>query len=372
MPGCPACGSEVAPGASECPRCHLAVHLFEAVREAVGVPESDPTYGAEVRELLKAVDPEGGPDAPKGSTSPGRIAYPARFPAPSPPSSAYPEGPGPRSLESLPALPALPGGGVAGLRRQLDAYLHLARRLGLDLTPLDERVKEAVGVDDARALEALLRELFVRLAAVLSEAYEEVVGLRGGLSAVVAVPAVDGELEEARASLARGDLEGVDRQLRAARQSLSALEEEWETVQILVTECDLLAATVRELGGDPGPALGPLDEGRRLARAGKRAEAEPVLAHAALALWAILNPLFGREMRRVKEALLARRASGADVAPAIGQLRVLAQELSRRNFGAAVLSYRWLRDFVEGPAPEGAARDEAPAPAPAGVPSTSK
>lgn len=355
MPGCPACGTDVAAGASECPRCHLAVHLFDAVREAVGVPASDPTYARELKELLAVVEPDGPVEPIAPDEKAGRLAYPARFPAPSPPRTRYPEGPSPLPLGSVPALPALPSGGVPALRRQVDAYVHLARRQGIDLSSLEPQVQLAASVDDGTTLERLLRELFVRLAASLSETYEEVAGQRNGLTTLIATDVPDRALAEGRDALTRGDLAGAETRLRSARDELSALEEEWSTVQILLAECDLIAETIRELGGDPGPALGPLEEGRRIARTGRRADAEPVLAKAALALWAILNPRFGPEMHRVKDGLLAKRAAGGDVHPALEQFRALTGHLRQRNFGAAIGSYRALRTLVDLPAPVGAA-----------------
>ena len=53
MLACPACGSENADGIAACARCHLAVELFGPLRDAVGIPETDPRYAVEVRELLE-------------------------------------------------------------------------------------------------------------------------------------------------------------------------------------------------------------------------------------------------------------------------------------------------------------------------------
>lgn len=355
MPGCPACGADVSEAATECPRCHLAVHLFEPVREAVGVPESDPSYAQEIRDLLAAVEPVEGAAEGAPPASGARIAYPARFPAPAAPATAFPDGPAAPVLDVIPALPALPGGGVEGLRRQLDELLHLAERRGVDAGGITDRVHEAVAAQDATTLEALTREMFVRLAATIAEEYEEVAAQRNGLATLIATGAPDVELGAAREALGLGDLAGAERRLERAREALQGLEEEWETVQILIAECDLLAETIRELGGDPGPALGPLEEGRRVARSGSRGEAEPVLAKAALALWAVLNPRFGPEMHRVKDALLAQRAAGVDITPALAQVRELSQHLARRNFGAAIGCYRWLRAFAAVPQPSAAA-----------------
>jgi hypothetical protein len=345
VPGCPACGAEVPADALECPRCHLAVHLFDAVREAVGVPENDPRYSTELRELLQAVEPT--PE--EGAKGPATLAYPARFPAPSGPSVPPPEGETPPPLDALPALPELPSGGIPALRRQLDDFLQVARRQSLDVADLVERSREGISLDDARTLETVVRELFVRLAAALSEQYEAEVGQRNGLVNLVPLAHVDAELAGARGSLLAGDVAAAQRRLKTAGEQLDALEESWSTFQILLTECDLLTETIRELGGDPGPALGPLEEGRRLGLEGRKDEAEPVLARATVALWSVLNPRFLPEMRRIKDALLARRAAGADVGRAVEEFRELTAHLAARNFGATITGYRRLRAFVDVP-----------------------
>ena len=95
------------------------------------------------------------------------------------------------------------------------------------------------------------------------------------------------------------------------------------------------------------PALGPLEEGRRLARLGQREGSEPVLARSTYALWSILNPLFTRELGRVKEQMLHDRDAGEDVGPGVAELRDLALTLRRRNFAAAIAAYRRLRTFAD-------------------------
>jgi hypothetical protein len=345
---CPACGSLVPADAVECPRCHLAVHLFEAVREAIGVPESDPRYSAEVRELLRAVESDHPPGATPLASGPGAMAYPARFPATAPPGEEEGlDGPTPPPLDAIPSLPALPSGGAAGLRRQIDEYLQIARALGLDLAGAPERTKEAIQVDDRSSLEQISRDLFVRIAAALSEEYEAAVAERNALTNLVVTRNQDEELVEARESLLAGDVQGAFADLKAIRDQLRQLQEHWETVKILVVECDLLADTIRELGGDPGPAWGPYEEGCRLARQGARDDAEPVLAGAALALWTVLYPKFGPELRRIKDAMLARRLAGTDVSLDIALLRELANHLNQRNFGSTITTYRRLRNAVD-------------------------
>jgi hypothetical protein len=163
-----------------------------------------------------------------------------------------------------------------------------------------------------------------------------------------------------------GDVQGAHGDLVAIRDQLQQLEEHWATVRILVTECDLLADTIRELGGDAGPAWGPYQEGCRLARDGARDDAEPVLAGAALALWTVLYPHFGPELRRIKDAMLAQRNAGQDVSLQIAQLRSLADHLNKRNFGATIATYRRLRDAVAASTP--AASAPAPTPSMAGAP----
>lgn len=370
MAACPACGSEVASPALECPRCHLSVGLFEAVREAVGVAESDPRYASEVQELLKAVEsaPEGAA-APAADTGPGVLAYPFRFPAPSAPGSGVPAGPRapvpdaptPPSLDGLPALPALPSGGTAGLRRQLEEYLRLGRAMGLDLSEAVERDRAAIAADDRATLERVDRELFVRIAAGLAEEFETTVARRNGLATLVNTAAEDAELVELRALLLAGDLAGSQPRLAKVRERLEALEEEYEAALILVADCELLADTIRELGGDPGPALGPLEEGRRLLREGDRAEADAMLARGSIALWAVLYPRLAPALQRLKDVMIARRDAGEDVAPAVEELRGIATQLKRRNFAAVITHFRRLRALV--------GEDEAPAPAEAPSPS---
>jgi hypothetical protein len=346
----------------------LAVHLFEPVREAIGVPRSDPRYSDEVKELLKAVDTDVAPSA-RAPEGPGAMAYPPRFLAPSPPEAPVVEGSTPPPLDAIPSLPALPSGGAAGLRRQIDEYLQIARALGLDLAEAPQRTKEAILVDDRASMEQISRDLFVRIAAALSEEYEAAVAQRNGLTTLVGTKSQDEELVEARESLLAGDVQSAHADLRAILNQLQELEDHWATVRILVTECDLLADTIRELGGDPGPAWGPYEEACRLVRNGARDEAEPVLAGAALALWTVLYPRFGPELRRIKDAMLAQRAAGVEVTREIVQLRELANHLNKRNFGATIATYRHLRDAVAPmPAPVGASVGvPAPGDAAAGV-----
>ncbi len=349
MIACPACGLEIPGDSAECARCHLGRSLFDAVREASGdSPDPDPAYVRTIGEILTQLgdDPLLAPEP-----SEGRLAYPHRFPSPAlgrpKPSFLDQPPPPPQPLGTLPALP--PAGDVPLLLRQVNDLLQLGRRQGLDLTPYTERTREALAAQDRPTLEALVRDLFVLLAASLTEQYDGAIARRTELAGLIPTASPDVELEGCRASLALGDLAGAQRRLRHVEESLADLEEQWATVQILVAEAELIATAVRELGGDPGPALGPLLEGQRRAREGDRAGAEPVLARSTLALWSILNPLLRRDLDRLREDLLGRRGRGEDVETATRMLRQLAGDLSHRNFGAAVLTFRLLRSTLGAP-----------------------
>jgi len=344
---CPACGSENPDTATECSNCHLGVTLFVAVREAAAVHEdTDPKYLQTIGEILTQL----GDEVPL-STAPAPAAEMARahrFLAP-PPETAHAAAAvaEPKPVESLPVLP--PAGEVPTLIRQIEEMVQIGRRQGTDLTAFHERLEAGMLSRDRATLETLNRELFVVLAASITDEYESAVGRRNELAGLVPTSSPDVELEGARESLGLGDLAGAQRRLRHVEQVLGHLEEEWATVQILVTEADLLTTTIRELGGDPRPGLGPLAEGQRRARQGLRADAEPVLARAALALWTILNPLFQRDLARLKERLLERRTQGLPLGPSVGLLRQLAVDLRHRNFASAIMSYRGLRDALDSP-----------------------
>lgn len=353
---CPACALENPDGATECGRCHLSATLFDVVREAAGdTTDADPRYAQTIGEILSQLgDDAPSPEAPTAA----ELSRSHRFPAAGPvgetsgPPAAATDAP----VGGLPALP--PAGDLPLLLRQVNDYLALARRQGLDLAGFADRTREAMGSQDLPTVEALSRDLFIFLAASLADEYESAQARRNELAGLIPTATLDVELAGCRSALGLGDLAGAQRRLRHLGQALSDLEEQWATVQILVTESDLIARTIKDLGGDARPALGPLAEGQRRARAGDRAGAEPVLARATLALWLLLNPLFQRELARLKEGLVAIRARGDDVTPALGQLRHLATDLRHRNFASAVLTYQTLRDFVDRPAPA----DAAPAP----------
>ena len=86
-----------------------------------------------------------------------------------------------------------------------------------------------------------------------------------------------------------------------------------------------------------------------MAKDGDAAAAEPLLAHAGLALWSILEPSFLAELARQKNALIAARDEGRDVGPALVELREIAPALRRRSFVTVIGSYRRLRALI-GPA----------------------
>jgi hypothetical protein len=357
MAACPACGSEVGEAVAECPRCHLGTGLFEAVRDAAGAhPSPDPTYLRTIGELLATVDL----DAPAASTPvapAGLLSRPARFPAmPAASSSAVAappamgrEAPPVAPLRDLPALP--PAASSSELRRRIEEYFQLGRRLGLDFTDFESRSESAALVDDVRSLEVLGREMFVHVASAIAEEYEGVLARRNELAQLVPTASADVELDAIRRAIAIGDMNGAQRRLVHVRDELGRIEEEWEVGRILVTECDLLAQTVRDLGGDPTTALGPLEEGRRYFGKGRRADAERMLARAAVALWTLLQPRFFEDLRRIRDRMVELRSSGADVNPAVKELREVAAELRQRNFVGTVIAYRRLRAFVDRSAP---------------------
>lgn len=341
---CPACALENPDGATECARCHLSAGLFDVVREAAGEgSEADPKYLQAIGEILNQLG-----DGTEGAEPPTAAALSRshRFPAAGPGGDRSPASSPPAPLGGLPALP--PAGDLPVLLRQVNDYLALARRQGLDLAAFTDRTREAMASQDLPTVEALSRDLFISLAASLTDEFESAQARRNELAGLIATATIDVELDGCRSALALGDLAGAQRRLRHVGEALSDLEEQWATVQILVTESDLIARTIKDLGGDARPALGPLAEGQRRARAGDRAGAEPVLARATLALWMLLNPLFQRELARLKEGLVARRSRGDDVGPAVEQLRRLATDLRHRNFASAVITYRGLRAFVDG------------------------
>jgi hypothetical protein len=349
MAVCPACGIETSEGASECPGCRLSTSLFSAVREAAGpAGENDPAYVRTVAELLQSVDLAGAP-AVASPPVPALLDQPSRFP-PMPPPALVEELPVRATeplapLHELPALP--PASSGAEVRRRAEEYTSLARRLGLDFSGLGARLAAASLAQDDPSLDTVAREMFVHLLSALAAEFDTELARRNEIAQHFPTPAADVELAAIRRSLGLGDLTGAHRRLVHVRDELGQLQQQWEAGRILLAECELLDATVRELGGDPAPALGPLAAGRSALATGRREPAERLLARAAFALWAVLEPRFLDDLKRLRDRLAEERAAGADVGPALAELRGMAVELKRRNFGGAIGAYRRLRGTVE-------------------------
>ncbi len=355
MATCPACSIE-APDQGECPRCHLATTLFASVREAAGgTDDTDPAYLRTIGELLATVDietpsPTAG-RAPKGLlTRPVASAALAEVPAGTlPPPRAAP------AIQPVVDLPPAPHAapGIADEERRVQEYLQLGRRLGIDFNDFRSRAQAAALAGDRDSLEILAREMFVHLSSTVVEEYESLLARRNELAQLLPTASADVELTAVRRAIGVGDLAGAARRLEHVQDQLSEVEQEWQVGRILVTEADLMVTTIRELGSDPGPALGPLEEGRRLFAEGHRAEAERLLARAAVALWTVLQPPLIADLRRLSERLREARASGLDTDAGVRDLRALSVELRQRNFVGTIVAYRRLRAFVERAAPPG-------------------
>jgi hypothetical protein len=349
MERCPACGVEVGAGAAECPSCHLSAALFGAVRDAAGTgSEQDPRYLRTIGELLATVEVAASTPVPSEPAH-GLLSRPARPTAllqpPRPPS------PPTRMVTVIPPIQNLPllrsGAPFAETRRRLDEYFAVGRRIGLDFTDFEARFGAAILSEDLPSLEVLAREMFVNLASALAEEFESALSHRNELAQLVPTPSVDVELGAVRRALEVGDTLGAQRRLEHIRDELARVEEDWHVGRILVTECELLAETLRELGGDPTPATGPLEEGRRCFASGRRSDAERLLARAAVALWTVLEPRFFEDLKRMRDRMVESRASGGDVGPAVRELRDIATELRQRNFVGTVLAYRRLRAYLD-------------------------
>jgi len=347
MPACPACGSAVPDPATQCPVCHLSVTLFDAVREAAGSSsDRDPAYVRTIGELLATID-LGKPAAPSGAPSHGLMSRPGR-PTPSvrpPPVARKPAAKEVAPLRDLPALPATKTD--AELRRRVQEYFELGRRMGADFTDFEARANAASLSGDGSSLEVAAREMFVHLLSSLTEEFEATLAQRNEVAQLIPTPSADVELDAVRESIRLGDLSGALRRLSHVRDELLRVEEEWQVGRILLTECDLLAQTIRELGGDPAPAQGPLEEGRKFLSQGRRSDAERLLARAAVALWTVLEPRFFEDLRRIRDRMNEARNAGADIAPAVTDLREVATELRQRNFVGVLTAYRRLRTFAD-------------------------
>jgi hypothetical protein len=245
------------------------------------------------------------------------------------------------------------------LRRRIQEYFELGRRLNIDFTDFESRSSAASLASDESSLEVLAREMFVHLVSSLSEEFEETLAQRNEISQLVPTPSADVELDTVRESIRLGDLPGALRRLSHVRDELGRVEEEWEVGRILLTECELLVQTIRELGGDPTPAQGPLDEGRKFLSKGRRADAEKLLARAAVALWTVLEPRFFDDLRRIRDRMNDARSAGADISPAVTDLREVATELRQRNFVGVLTAFRSLRSFADQLAALGAAEETA-------------
>jgi hypothetical protein len=356
MATCPACGIESPADDGACPRCHLAVGLFGAVREAAGgSDDSDPTYLRTIGELLATVDlpsSVGGPSEPAKNllsrpTSPTELGAAGQSPLP-----GLRHVPAPERIIDLPPEPD-PYAPPTEIQHRIREYFQVGRRLGLDFTDFESRASSAALVDDIDSLEVLAREMFVHLSSTVAEEYESLLGRRNELAQMLPTASADVELTAVRRAIGVGDLGGAVRRLTHVRDELTKAEQQWEVDRILVAEGDLMVTTIRELGGDPTPAVGPLEEGRRLFAEGHRVESERVLARAAVALWTLLQPRLLTELRRLRDRMVEERAAGLDIEPAVRELRAVSLELRQRNFVGTIVSFRRLRSAIDRAAPVG-------------------
>jgi hypothetical protein len=352
---CPACGVDTGDG-QLCPRCHLSTELFPAVLEAAGPGgATDPAYLRTIGELLSTValdKPPGEIAAPaRGLLSPPslREALPAGVPAP--PRLAHADPPMADAVD-LPQIPAETDQ-LPEVKQRLDDYFRLGRRLSLDFTDFQTRASAAVLAADIDSLEVLAREMFVHLSSSVVEEYELLLARRNEIAPLVSTASADVELASVRRAIGVGDLPGAQRRLTLVRDELGKLQQQWEVGRILVAEGELMANTIRELGGDPSPAAGPLEEGRKLFAEGHRADAERVLARAAVALWTLLEPRLMTDLKRLRDRMIEVRAAGLDIEPAVRELRVISNELRQRNFVGTIVAYRHMKAEVERVAPSG-------------------
>jgi hypothetical protein len=356
MATCPACGIEAAEEHGACPRCHLSVDLFGAVREAAGSStDTDPTYLRTIGELLATVEPAPSADPP---------AEPAKSLLSRPTSASELEAAGPTALAGLRNAPApeqiidlppapVPYAPLPEIEHRLREYFQVGRRLGLDFTDFESRAGSAALVQDLDSLEILAREMFVHLSSSIVEEFESLLARRNELAQLLPTASADVELTAVRRAIGVGDLGGAVRRLAHVRDELTKAEQQWQVDRILVAEGDLMVTTIRELGGDPTPAVGPLEEGRRLFAEGHRAESERVLARAAVALWTLLQPRLLTELGRLRDRMVEERAAGLDIEPAVKELRSVSLELRQRNFVGTIVSFRRLRSAIDRAAPAG-------------------
>lgn len=336
---CPVCGADNPPDAANCHSCQLSTALFPAVREAAGSESGDSDYAKAIAEILAIVGPETAGPA-REERSDALLTTQPRFPALS---EARRGREAVVREPTLPSLPMLPGGsGIALVHQQVEELLRVGRQEGLDLADADARTMEALRTESMAGLDEVRRSLFVRVAGAVAEDLEVQTARRNELAPLIPTPVVDTELAGSRDAFTAGDLAGTVRGLRQAADGLSSLEERWATCQVLSAEADLMIETLRDLGRDPGPAAGPLTEGRRLAREGEADRAEHMLAGANRALWELLAPQLTHSLKGILTQLQSRASSGGDIAPEVHELRQLSALIRRHNFGAAVSAYRRL------------------------------
>jgi hypothetical protein len=358
---CPACGTELPGDAPSCPTCRLSGSLFAVVREAAGsLTTTDPASVRTIGEILATVDftipatPVSAPAEAVLSRSPRFPSMPAGEPAEEAEVEDAPETALATELETIAEFPQLPpGSSEKELDRRIEEYFQLGRRLGLDFTDFDHRNAAAHLARDLSSEEGVAREMFVHLVSVVAEEFESALARRNELVSLAPTPSADVELDAIRQAIARGDLTGAQRRLAHVREELQRSEEEWAVGRILVTEGELLASTARELGGDPTPALGPFEEGRRLVRLGRRNDGERLLARGAVALWAVLEPRLLEDLHRLRDRLVEIRSGGGDIEPAVSEIRSVLTELRQRNFVGTIVAYRRVRAFVEQHTPAG-------------------
>jgi hypothetical protein len=332
MPVCPACDADNLPGSPACRKCGLSTELFEPIRSAVGLPRGSPQYEAQVRALIEAMGDLA--VAPPASDE-ARITPTGRFPTTSEGSGVVPG----LSIHDLPKR-APSTGGTAELRGEIAALRRLDLGWGAEEPGADERARSIVERNDPGELDRFAGELFVRVAARLTDRYGAELGRRAELAQFLPVPEVDALLAEARAALAGGRLDLADQRLRTAAEALERLEEEWGTTEVLLKAALDLEATIRELGGDPAAAMGPVEEARRRIRALDRTGAEPLLAHSTVGLWTILNPLLEKDLARRIEEVRLHQAAGTNVEAVVADLKEFASQVKQSNFSAAVAFYR--------------------------------
>ncbi|MCI4349804.1 MAG: hypothetical protein L3J93_06270, partial [Thermoplasmata archaeon] len=337
MTECPACRTSSPADLAACPQCGLATALYDPIRQAVSLPEHDPRYLTQVQEFLDALgDLAIGTHAP--GTSPA-LSKAGRFP--SGPAGAGPGAHRPRaSLAPHPIAELPPAGSSAELRTEVREFLKIGRRLGLESDPLVERARHHVESNDPSALEQDRKDLFLRLSSLLGERLDVESGRREEIATYLATKEIDAGIAEARKAFASGNLDGAQRSLAKTADAINLVGEQWGAVEILLSESDALAQEITELGGDPAPAIGPTEEGRRLAREGQRDRAEEVLVRGIIGLWTVLSPRLERDLSQRVAEVAQLKELGAERAGPVADLRAFARRLHERDYVAALEAYR--------------------------------